>query len=300
MEENAVTQSNFKFYSIATEVLGRAEKLARKGGSFKAVLAELRNLSFEDFSLFLFHCPNPAYPALSKLMPRMADAKHQKGWTGTSGMDLFKQSTFFMRLIESNYARFRKDSFENKTFLDFGCGYSRYIRMLYYFTQPDQIWGVDPWDRSLNISKEDGVKANFVLSETVPTWLDVPDKNFDVIFAYSVFTHLSERSTHACLDALLPKMKDDGLLLITVRPVEFWPFIDGVRGTNLAPEHVEQHHRDGFAYYPSDGALGKEGSSDFGDTSFELSLFENTGWNLLGIDRVCTDPYQIICALEPK
>jgi 2-polyprenyl-3-methyl-5-hydroxy-6-metoxy-1,4-benzoquinol methylase len=107
--------------------------------------------------------------------------------------------------------------------LDFVCGWGRLIRLLYKLTSVDNIYGVDPWDRSIEICTNDGVKGNLALSEYVPETLPF-DEQFDLIFAFSVFTHLSEKTTYKVLSTLRNYISKDGLLVITIRPREHWGF----------------------------------------------------------------------------
>lgn len=277
-------------------VLDKAEATAAKGASFEAVLAELRRLPLDDFGLLLLEMPNSRYPALSRVLPPMAPAEVQKAWTGASGLDLYKQTAAFMRIVAYNYARYRRKGLEDATILDFGVGYGRIFRMFYYYTNPDKLWGVDAWQRSLDHCSRSKLPGNFVLSDPVPQQLDVGDTKFDLMVSFSVFTHLSLDSAQACLAALRKHIAQDGLLVLTFRPVEFWQFIDGVRGTSHAAVLSEEHRRSGHAYLPHEG---KEGAT-YGDTSLSPSFFDTEDWLCLGVDRGIGDSHQLIAILAPK
>jgi hypothetical protein len=84
------------------------------------------------------------------MLPAMASEDIQKTWTGASGMELLRQSLTFARQVENNSARCCCKSLPNSTIKDFGCGYGRILRLVYYFSDPDLIWGVDVWQRSLD------------------------------------------------------------------------------------------------------------------------------------------------------
>ena len=76
---------------------------------------------------------------------------------------------------------------------------------------PLAVWG----ELLLNIPPEySRLKARF---PSMP-----PDIVQDMIYAYSVFTHLSEKTVRAAFDTLRGYIVRDGVLLITIRPKEYW------------------------------------------------------------------------------
>lgn len=277
-------------------ILQSAETLARNAKSSEEVLQVLRWLPLEDFGLLMISLPLPQYPNLSRLLPVMASDEVQRQWTGAAGLDLFRQTSAFVRVVESNFARHRKKGLEGVTIMDFGCGYGRILRMMYCFSAPAQIWGLDPWQNSLDVCRKDRLLGNLALSERLPQTLPVGDTRFGLIFAFSVFTHLPPKVAFTCLSTLRRYVANDGLLMITIRPVEFWSYIDGVRKTNNAPTLTRDHKDTGFAYLPHNGSEGET----YGDTSLEPSKLETADWRVLGLDRSVTDPYQVVVVLEPR
>src|SRR4051812_9615577 len=113
-----------------------AEELAERGGSVDRVLQTLRKLGLDDFGSFFWSLPNRSYPALSAMLPRMADPATQVRWTGNSGEALLIQSVAFIRMVENIYARQGIGQLAGRQVLDFGCGYGRLTRLMYYFSDP--------------------------------------------------------------------------------------------------------------------------------------------------------------------
>ena len=134
-------------------LLAAAESAAANGTTFVGILNILRELSIDEFGELFISMPSAEYPNLSSVLPRMAAEETQKGWTGSAGHGLYPQTTQFVHAIEALYARHCGMTLKAKTILDFGCGYGRFIRMMYYFTDPDHIWGVDAWASSLRICR---------------------------------------------------------------------------------------------------------------------------------------------------
>ena len=65
----------------AQPTLKAAEAIASETKDVVKGLHQLRLISLNDFGIFLLGLPDPKYPGLSALLPRMADAAVQKSWT---------------------------------------------------------------------------------------------------------------------------------------------------------------------------------------------------------------------------
>ena len=199
--------------------------LELSGSSLTDALRSLRRLGLEDFGELLASMPNPELPNLSRILPAMASIEVQTNWTGAHGMTLLKQTSNFVRSAAYNFTRLTGRPLEGARVLDFGCGYGRIARLMYYFSDPESFMGVDPWDRSIELCHQAGFGDNFRQSDYLPKTLPVGDIKFDLIYAFSVFTHLSSRATRQALNTLRNYVHHDGVLLITIRPVEYWGII---------------------------------------------------------------------------
>lgn len=282
--------------SYTRAYLEEAEEVAANTGDVEKILAVLRKLGLDDYGLFLISLPNSQYPAISKLLPRMASEEVSTSWTGSHGTELLKQTLAFTRILENSVVRYMNRTLHDCTVLDFGCGYGRFMRMMYYYISPENLWGVDAWDRSLQTSRDAGILGNLVQSERTPKELPVAETTFDVAFAFSVFTHLAPPTAQACLGAVRRHMNEGGLFIPTIRPLEFWSFIDGIRQTNHASRLEVEHNSRGIAYLPHEGEEGKT----YGDTSMGFDFLATDEWRFLGYDRSIYDPYQISVILQAR
>lgn len=284
----------FQLRSTAYDILQEAESVAASG-DLLATLRSLRRLSLDDFGDVMFSMPMDDFPALSELLPKMVSSEVQKTWTGAEGLDLLTQTIAFMRQLEAIYARHRGRPLSGgETVLDFGCGYGRLLRMMLYYTNPENIWGVDAWDSSLRLSRESGVLANLHKSDVTPLRLPTGGQRFDFAYAFSVFTHLSPGTAVAALAAIRASMNHGGIFVATTRPVEYWSFRDRVRGTDLADQYEAEHAAKGFAYMPDEN----NPDSNYGAFSARLEWFEQAGWKLLGYDSLVSEPVQVSVILQ--
>lgn len=286
-------------FSHIQETVAAAERVAQRGTA-EDVLAEVRFLPLDDFATVLLHMPDPALPAMSRLLPKMADEEVQRSWTGNAGYALLQQSLNFVRSVALQCVQLTGAPLQGRSILDFGCGYGRIIRLMYYYSPPSRIWGIDPWDRSIELCRSDGMLGNFAVSDYLPRTLPVGNARFGLIYAFSVFTHLSERATRQALATLRSYIEDDGLCVVTIRPREYWD-VAAAMGHAVSHDLMKwQHDEGGFAFTPHDRSP-VEGEVTYGDTSLTFRWLRDNipGWKIAGYDHTLDDVYQIIVYLTP-
>jgi hypothetical protein len=274
--------------------LKAADTAAEETKDIAKVLHLLRAIPLDDFGAFLLGLPDPEYPHLSALLPRMADADVQKSWTGADGNALLRQTLSFVRLVSHNFQSITNRPLQQQPVLDFGCGWGRMIRLFYYFCDPSLIYGCDPWDKSIQICRADRLLGHLAISDYLPRSLPFDPQKFDLIYAFSVFTHLSERATAVALNLLSAALSSDGLLAITIRPVEYWRIHQGLSEQDIAAL-VAEHAARGFAFRPHNRTP-IDGDITYGDTSMTLEYLEKQfPWlSLRKIERTLDDPYQMV------
>ncbi len=260
----------------------------------------LRKVGLDDFGLIMIGMPNADYPRISKLLPSMADDAVQTAWTGTFGTSLLIQTNTFVRFIATSYISLTRKNIAEAKVLDFGCGYGRVMRSLYYYVDPENITGVDPWELSIEQCRLHGITSNVFQSDYLPKKLPVEVEQFDIIYALSVFTHLSERATRQSLETLRKYIAPDGVLMITIRPVEYWQFDQQI--PESFKEQLKGDHREkGFAFHPHHREA-IDGDITYGDSSMTLEWLRDNfpEWEVVLTDRPLNDPFQVCLALRPK
>ena len=294
LDLHAGLQRPGKIFQYLQPTLEAAEVVAGATTDVAKVLELLRKMPIDDFGIFLLNLPNPEYPRLSALLPRMAAPAVQTAWTGTSGFALLQQTATFVRLLDHNFQALTGQPLHQVPVLDFGCGWGRIIRLLYYFADPSLIYGCDPWDESIKICEADDVLGQLAISDYLPSRLPFDRREFDLIYAFSVFTHLSTRAAAAALNVLSEALSDRGVLAITIRPVEYWRHkasLSDQQRTVLEAEHAAR----GFAFFPHNHAP-VDGDITFGDSSMSLEYLEKNfpALHLRKFERTLADPYQLV------
>jgi SAM-dependent methyltransferase len=285
--------------NYALKQIDDIEKKLDPYGSRADALQLLRALGLSDFGELMISLPNPLFPKLSSILPQMASDEVQKSWTGNSGLPLLMQTLDFVRSASYNFTKISGRSLDHQRILDFGCGYGRIARLMYYFTSEDRFYGVDPWDRSIQICNDDGLTSNFYVSEYLPNKLPLPEVRFDFIFAFSVFTHLSQRATAACLKTICGYIEPDGVILITIRPIEYWDVDINAQSLGAIEQMKRSHIENGFAFLPHHRDV-IDGDITYGDTSMTLDWLQKhfPELKVMGMDRSLADPYQLYVFLQ--
>ncbi len=281
-------------FSLFTPELSRIDQRIT-GAAPDEIPALFRHIPLDAFGKLLLDVPGE-FPNIRSYLPRMPANEVQHTWTGNHGEALLVQSVAFVESLLGNYQSMTGRAVENAKILDYGCGWGRLLRLLSKYVSHDRLFGVDPWDQSIAKCRECGVKGNLAQSDYVPRSLPFQEK-FNLIFAFSVFTHLSEKTALVVQNTLRDHLADDGLLAITVRPKEYWRVHENGR---LAGRMIPRHERTGYAFVPHN-LPPIDGEITYGDSSMTLEYIRGRWkrWSIAAIDWNMIDPFQLILFLRP-
>jgi SAM-dependent methyltransferase len=285
--------------SKTASILREADDYAQRGEIAKMFLS-LRDLDLKAFA-YLMLSPPPEYSGLALTLPTMAPEETQRNWTGSHGELLLKQSIEFVQMMESGYLRHVGNKMQDVDVLDFGCGWGRLIRLLYRYTPPEKLYGVDPWEASLEFCRQSRLFGNFELSNYVPRELPFGSRKFSLIYAFSVFTHLSPKTTSITQETLRSRIAEDGLLVVTIRPEAYWNH-QVYWPEGCTPEKmIDQHRSQGIAFIPHNRPP-IEGEVTYGDTSMSPEYLRQNwkGWTIVESHPLIQDPMQVVTFLKPQ
>src|SRR5207245_83916 len=138
-------------------------------------------------------------------------------WNGATGLDLLGQSKGFYGKVKERFAAHSTLALADARVLDFGCGWGRLTRFFSRDVAPGSLYGCDPVEDILDVCRRTRVPAVLARSPFVPERLPFSER-FDLVFSFSVFTHLSEDAHEHCLRAIHDSLAPGGILIVTIRP----------------------------------------------------------------------------------
>jgi SAM-dependent methyltransferase len=249
-------------------------------------LARFRALDADVWALLLTS-EYDGWPNIRALLPDVPDPRLQAAWNGVSGAPLAAQGAAFYRRLCERYARHGTVALDAARVLDFGCGWGRMTRMLARDVAPGRLFGCDPDPSILEVCRANGVPAQLARSEPLPERIPF-DGPFDLAFAFSVFTHLSEPAHARSLDALHAALAPRGILAVTVRPPAY---LAGAEGPYAFVPHGAG------ASHP----LNADGAMTYGEAVVTLDYVRERWadrFELLDVDVLLDDLFQLMLTLR--
>jgi SAM-dependent methyltransferase len=263
--------------------LSALDKACAHGGDERYAL--FRELDDDLWALLLTQ-EHAAYPNIKRLLPGVPAADMQTRWCGTSGAPLAALSAAFYRRLRERYAAAGAVPLAEAHVLDFGCGWGRLTRMLARDVAPGNLYACDPSEEILAVCRADRVPATLARSDAVPEHLPFAGL-FDLAFAFSVFTHLSEPAHEACLRALHASLAPGGILVVTVRPPAYLAL--------MAPGRDDDLRGAAYVFEPHPGDL------HYGEAIVTLDYVRER-WSrcfeLLQADLLIGDLHQVVLTLR--
>lgn len=152
--------------------------------------------------------------------PGFPSREVQINMVGSAGAGALHEAAAMYREIHS-YARKNGLIFTPDTrVLDFGCGFGRMLRFFLKDVAPGNLIGTDVYPMFVDICNDLFQSMHFDNNEPYPP-LPYPDASFDIIYAYSVFSHLSEPAHLQWLKEFRRIIRPGGLIFLTLRQKKF-------------------------------------------------------------------------------
>jgi SAM-dependent methyltransferase len=165
---------------------------------------------------------------LGNLLPTLPAAALQETYTGAKGHATLREGYQAYRLFKTQYERCVGPLSDCRGVLDFGCGWGRIIRYFLKDVPADRIHGVDHSKEVIESCRETNRWCHFELIEPNPP-TGLPSESFDLIYLYSVFSHLPEILHQSLLEEFSRLLLPGGLLIATTRDRNFIEHCDQLR-----------------------------------------------------------------------
>lgn len=185
----------------------------------------LRRLSDEDW--FALLCREKSDPDLDGFVPELPSDQIQLKFTGAAGKTTLIPAFDFYRLVKAH-----APITAGCRVLDFGCGWGRIIRFFVKDVGKGKLCGVDPLPDIIDVCKSTVRSADYQVIDPRPPIFQLGSDRFDVIYAYSVFSHLNESYANGWLHEFFRLLKKNGFLIVTTRPRSFIELTASLRQAN--------------------------------------------------------------------
>lgn len=249
-------------------------------------LAELFHDASDDFWFWLFTNGYDQHAAVRELLPGMPDTQTQLNFTGRSGHSALSDGFAIYQLIKKLSNQYARDVNDAQAILDFGCGWGRIIRFFSKDLDESKIFGIDCYDEMITLCRSQNIRANFQTINPMPP-TNFSEGMFDLIYLYSVFSHLSEEAHLAWIQEFSRILKPGGIVIASTRPRSFIEYCVKVakkkdipnweRGTAVSFTNHQDALRDydagKFIHCPTGGG-GVLDKSFFGETCISKQYVE--------------------------
>lgn len=163
-----------------------------------------------------------------KQFPRCPDAALQVRLNGASGDPAFLEAfPFYKRIL--GYAKVLGiDVDENTRVLDFGCGWGRHMHYFWQIVKAENLYGTDIDPNLVELCSQLFPSGNFV-QNFVKKPMPLEKDFFDIVWSYSVFSHLNEDAHMICMRDICRVLRPGGMFIGTTEGANFIDFCASFR-----------------------------------------------------------------------
>lgn len=232
--------------TVLNKLLARQARKVLDGKISKVQMLIDKNPKQKDLGILFNELDDPTWfwalteggkhmPFLKELLPAMPDEKLQAEFTGAVGFgESFEVYSLFKKILTT----YNNPVTLNSKGLDFGCGWGRFMRVFLKDMHSENFFGVDINETIIQVCKDTKLPVKVNLVDAFPP-TDFADDTFDFIYAYSVFSHISEESHLKWLSEFKRILKPGGVVMVTTRARDFIPMCEDWRYQENTPFYLQ-------------------------------------------------------------
>lgn len=208
---NILKQNNLRLES-------EIKNVTKKNIVYKDLQSQAKKLNVDNWINVVAESTEQDRYLADVALPSVPPPSKQAIFHGTSGKVAIKSAVLVYKYVLNVCQRYQVTPIE--TLLDFGCGWGRFTRLFVRDVETTGLFGIDPWTEAIQMCRQHMPYASFIQSALEPP-LIFQDNFFQVVFANSVFSHLSEASALAWIQEIGRILRPGGLLIATTHPRNF-------------------------------------------------------------------------------
>jgi SAM-dependent methyltransferase len=185
-------------------------------------------------------------PRLTIQLPQLPPAHVQRQATGgVLGADSLRAGFTVYRTFKSITEGLGCPLSTTSRILDFGCGWGRVLRFFLKDLPPENIFGVDVDSTAVASCNEYMPDVSVQEIPTCPP-IDFPSETFDLVYSYSVFSHLPAALHLEWVQELTRCLKPGGVFLATTQGRSFIAFCRELQTRGVFEQNWEKEVAAGF------------------------------------------------------
>lgn len=242
-------------------------------------------------------------------LPGFPSEQIQATITGSSGEQTLREAFNFYREVKYYAAEMGIELRPNTRILDFGCGWGRVIRFFLKDVLADNLCGIDVDPEMIDLCKRFVRYGNYSVVNPMPP-TEFSDESIDIVYAYSVFSHLSEPVHIKWVEEFSRILKPGGILVATTQARFFIELLMSLRGKEheslwyvamansfLGTETTLADYDDGKFIFSATGGGPALPSSFYGEAFIPRAYIEQEWTKYLTFRHFVDDPNRLPQAL---
>jgi SAM-dependent methyltransferase len=229
------------------------------------------------------------FATFRNILPTLPDEQTQINFIGSAGDVALEEAFNAYLLWKEMAAKYGRPVGSESKVLDFGCGWGRTLRFFLKDVPSRNLTGIDVMPFAVELSRKTNPWCNFEMTSALPP-THFSDNSFDLVYLYSVFSHLSEEAHDRWLTEFRRILNPGGILIATTWPRDYIERCDRARntadkrGTHPGSTHafmdtgeaLRQYDRGEYCHSPVGGGTALPGSF-YGETCIPAE-YVRTHW----------------------